>query len=434
MSDSAVSLHLEKISIHWCMLLRIGFPEKYRNLYLLNLILISFYFILFFALKININKTLMFSTFDSSTYLSVANWIQGSSAANYTMIRPFLYPLVLVICYNGFGPFGLWLFQFLCWIFSINFLFLAIRRITGNSALSFIGAGLFALNCSFFMLTFHALPEVLTTFLLSFLVFIISCNFHNFRTLAFFQRTLLILVLLAIVKPVFYFVLVFLLLVIFPIYYLKENLRRPKKFLISLLILIPLFIQIGIMKYRFNTFGVSEIGGNTFRDYFFAQGLQNINNITYEDAVHQAQTHSGNEQISYILAHKKSYLKSYLGNLYDNIDAEPVLLESPVLYKPLYRFTTNLNTIYLVLHLLFLIPLIFVIVNSARKRKYRDVVLFLWMAALLYYILLTSGISFWQGDRLVLPSLPLWITLYILITNYLSFRQNGNTSGSGNIG
>jgi hypothetical protein len=40
------------------------------------------------------------------------------------------------------------------------------------------------------------------------------------------------------------------------------------------------------------------------------------------------------------------------------------------------------------------------------------------LALMLYYILLTSGISFWQGDRLVLPALPLWLVLYSLIIHF----------------
>ena len=61
--------------------------------------------------------------------------------------------------------------------------------------------------------------------------------------------------------------------------------------------------------------------------------------------------------------------------------------------------------------MLLLLPLLLII-----KRKDMDaLVLLLLLAVSLYLIIGTSGITYWQGDRIVLPSLPAWVILYSYI-------------------
>ena len=392
--------------------------EKHRDIYLLNLILLTVYFASFALLNIHINRTTLFFSHDSITYLNVTHWIQGVSNTMDSQIRPFLYPAILLVLYEGIGSVGLWFFQFLCWIISINFIFLSIKHLSKRSCFGFLGSSVATLNFSFLLLTFHALPEVLTTFLLSVYVFFISTNIKKWRDLEFFHGSLLILVLLVVIKPLFYLMVLFTLLVVLPLFYLRKYFRKPRKFIVLFLILTPLILQVAIMKIKYDSFTVSEISGNTFRDYFFAQGLQHIDHIKYEEAVREAQHFSASEQVKFILSHKLLYLTLYAGNLKGNIDAEPVFLEVPVHYKSLYKFTSNLNTFCFYLHLLFLVPVFFTLATTIIRREYDFTFLFFCLSFPLYYILLTSGISFWQGDRLVLPGLPLWIFLYFFVIQY----------------
>ena len=408
-------------------MLQINSFDKYRDLCVLNILLVVVYFSLYAFLNIQIDEKTMFATHDSGTYLNVTHWMQGTSDSTDIQIRPYLYPAILLALYEGTGPYGLWLFQFLCWIISINLIFLSIKRFSPKKIFAFIGAGFAALNFSYVLLTFHALPEVVTTFLLSVYLYYISGNIKNWHNLDFFQTSLLILVLLAVLKPLFFLIVIFLLLVIFPIFYFRQYLAKPRKFLLLLLVLSPMILQIIIMKINFDSWNVSKIGGNTFRDYFFAEGLQQINQIKYEDAVKKAQEFSVQEQMQFILAHKLTYLNLYLGNLKENIDGEPVFLEVPVFHKAIYKFTTNLNTVYFYLHLLFLIPVIITILKTIKDKESEFTYLLLGTAIILYFILLTSGISFWQGDRLVMPSLPVWIFLYFLVIHYWRVRFTGVT-------
>jgi asparagine N-glycosylation enzyme membrane subunit Stt3 len=71
------------------------------------------------------------------------------------------------------------------------------------------------------------------------------------------------------------------------------------------------------------------------------------------------------------------------------------------------------NLFYFYLHCIFLVLLVISIYISHKEKEKRNVIIYSISGTLIYYILISSGISFWQGDRLVLPSLPIFIFLYI---------------------
>ena len=94
---------------------------------------------------------------------------------------------------------------------------------------------------------------------------------------------------------------------------------------------------------------------------------------------------------------------------------------------------TVVNTIYFLIHLLFNLPLIFTLIFAFITKERVVVNFILILTMLLYFILLTSGISYMQGDRLVLPSLPIWVILYITIVYYwydkiIKKNNTGNSS------
>src|SRR5258708_7439540 len=111
---------------------------KTADLIFLNLIIIIIYFIVFANLKTGVNENIMFSTPDSKSYLHVANYfINGIETDNAVLIRPFLYPLIILVSFKTFGAYGLWVVQLLFWIVSINLLFLSLKKITGNRFISY---------------------------------------------------------------------------------------------------------------------------------------------------------------------------------------------------------------------------------------------------------------------------------------------------------
>ena len=55
--------------------------------------------------------------------------------------------------------------------------------------------------------------------------------------------------------------------------------------------------------------------------------------------------------------------------------------------------------------------------------------LFLILGFAFYYYMLLTGISFWQGDRLVLPTISLWPIFYALLMNGKSNQKPSEDVG-----
>lgn len=401
--------------------------KKNKDVYLLNYLLIIIYIFVFNVLKIKVNESLMFGTVtDSWTYLSASNEFYKFSELGYSNIRPFLYPLIILVVCKIFGAIGLWILQLLFWIISINLVFLSIKRITQNRTLSFVGSLIIALNVSYIVLTFHALTEATTIFLLSILIYFVSSNYTKANTLNFFHGCLLILVLLALVKPSFYLPVLFMLLIILPVFYFKKYFKKTKSIMLLTFIVIPLLFQLTIMKVKYNSFSFSLIGENTFKDFFLAQGVVQIENISWEEARLKTITMATTEQLSYLLKNKKMYTHLYFRNMKENIKALPCFLFFDKGFrKEIVEYMTIVNSLYYYMHIIFIIPLLISIYKIYKRKDMNHyLVLFIFPGALIYYIFLTIPISLWQGDRLVIPSLPLWVFLYALILNFLFYKPS----------
>src|SRR5690606_19538532 len=115
--------------------------EKKIRLIIMNAVVIftalAIYFVVFLNLKIGVNHEIMFSTVDSKSYLDVANALKEGFLHSYTIKRPILYPLVLLVTLNTFGIFGLWLLQVFLWISTLLLIFWTIFRITKNYFLAY---------------------------------------------------------------------------------------------------------------------------------------------------------------------------------------------------------------------------------------------------------------------------------------------------------
>jgi hypothetical protein len=391
--------------------------QLYFDVYLLNIFLLLIYFFVFANLKIGINENIMFSSDDSKEYLATAKEFFNFSETGFSITRPFLFPLILSFSYSIFGPYGFWLLQFIFWILSINLFYFAIKKLTRINLYGIIGCILLGLNLSYIVETFHGLTEVVTIFLLSLLIYIFTSNITRLGELRVFHRCLLILVLLVLIKPLFLYPLIFLLFIVIPLYYFPKYLSSPKQILFLLLIIIPIIFQVSIMKIKYNHFTVSEISSITLKRYLLAQGIQKKNNIDLEEAQLKAEKFTMSEAYTYILNDKIMFAKIFYQNLKDNIRAYPAFLIFPVNYenKLFIKFTTKMNEIYYYLHIIFVLPVLFFLVYFFIKKNIRSLIIIVLLGGLNYYILITSAISSWQGDRLVLPALPIFLFLYLYI-------------------
>lgn len=402
--------------------------KKYKDFYILNYLLGIVYFLFYNTLEIDIESGIMFTTYDSTTYVHTSNEFYQFSKTGFSNFRPFLYPLIILIVLKFFGVIGLWLMQVCFWFVSINLIFYSIKIITQNRVLSYCGCLVIAINFSFMGLTMQCLTEVTAMLLISTLIYFVSINSKQVATLKFFHSSLLFLVLLSVLKPVFFLPVVCMLVVVLPAFYLKKYIQAPQKILVLLLILIPLFFQLLIMKVKYNTFGVSQISSETFRNYFLAQGISQNDTISLQEARNRAVHFTSKEAFSYIANNKGLYGQLYLQNLKENLAAFPSFLIGPrgFKYRILGKYMTTTNTIYYYLHLIFIFPLLYILYEMfRRKQRGGYIISIIFAASITYYIFLTSPVSFGEGDRLVITALPLWVFLYASVINYfLKLRKN----------
>ncbi len=374
-----------------------------------------------------IKENIMFSTVDSVTYWLTSQEFYKFSVKGYSELRPFLYPLIIVIIHKLFGIIGIWLMQLFFWIISINLLFLSIKKITNNRLLSFAGSLIIALNVSFIVLTIHALTEATTIALLSLLIYYVACNVTKVKTLKFFHISLFILVLLAVIKPIFFTPILILLFIILPVYHLKKYIQNPKNFIKLILIITPLLFQLTIMKVKYNTFSFSNIGSESFRLYYFTQGIQQNNTISLAEARAIAKNLTPEEVYSYLFNNKMVYTKIYLQNLHNAVKSVPCFILYPYSFyqEDVVNYMIIVNTFYYYFHFIFLIPVLVFIYFAYRRRELNYyLVPLIFSSFLAYYFLLASAISFGEGDRHVLISLPLWVFLYTMILDFI-FKKNG---------
>ena len=288
-------------------------------LYSLNIVAISVYLLVFFNLNITVSEKIMFVSSDAVTYMDVVKWMEHGIEHESVSTRPFLYPVLLMLSLKMNGVYGVWIMQAVFWILAINFTFLSIKQITKNNWFAFLGAVLLMANTSLIALTLHALTEVTTVFLLSMMLFFLARKIEEYRNLQFLHTCLFFLVLLTLVKPVFYIPLLGTIFIFIPLIYLKKYRQNPKSILKLLLILLPLITQLGLMKVKYDQTTVSLIAPKTLSRYFMPQGIIQVEPLTFDEAVVKAEAMTKKQQRAYMKSHAKVYVKSFTNNMINNI-------------------------------------------------------------------------------------------------------------------
>lgn len=396
------------------------FLYKHRILFIFNAVWIGVFFYYFNQLQQPISAKILFSTPDSNDYLKTAYEFFDWSQTGFSKTRPFLFPLIVRFFYGIFGAYGLWTFHFLSWLISVNLIFRSVQKMSKNVLFSGIISLIFCCNVTLIVMTLHGLTEVTSILLISLLCYWIILKTDRIWSFKTQLIILLLLVLLAVTKPLFYpIVLMFLAVVL--IVQFKAFLKQPKKLLLFTAVLLPLFLQLGVMKVKYNTFTVSTISDLTWRRYITTQVLNNLYHFSpsdYATSEALALEMSKEELNTHFKSHFWLYYYHWKENMNFNLKHESNLLMYPVGYhhEKLYQFMQNTNNNYHTAHqyFLFLMPLAGLLI--ARRKAWNSLVVFIAIWGLCYYIFGTSGISFAQGDRLVLSSLPLFLLAYSLAT------------------
>jgi len=397
-----------------------------KQLIKFNVICLFCYFLIFFNLDLTINSDLLFLTTDSKEYLYTSTEF-FSFDTGYSYTRPFLYPLIIIFTYYPFGAFGLWFIQFIFWIGSVNLIFLTLVKLTQHITFSFIASFLFIINITIIVLTFHGLTELTTIFLLSILSYYLSKYLSSIRTLKVLHVSLFLLTLLTVVKPLFYLPFLFVLFIICPIFYWREYKKTPKKLAQLFLVLLPLLFQMSMMKMKYDKFTVSEISSLTFKKYILAQIIERKDGVSRDCSIIMANEIKPSEIRSFITQHKFHFNILFFQNLTANINGDPSYLSIPKNHEhPKFKkFMIKLNSFYYQVHFIAISPLLICLLILLFKKEFAKSIFIFALSSCVLYIFLTSGISFWQGDRLTIIAVPLFTIIYgYLIYFYFTFFKS----------
>lgn len=387
--------------------------QKYKLYFFLNIILISFYFLVISNVKYDISEATMFFAPDARQYLNTSTEFFDFSAQGDSLTRPFFYPLIILLTQQIFGVISLWFFQFLCWILSINLLFISIRKLSKYRIISWMALMLVTINVSFIVFTLNGLTEILTVFLLSCMIYkLAGGSLENSKGSTF---NLGLMALLTVTRPVFFYP--FIGYLIYHIYrFLIKDKISLNKLLFLFVAVAPVLFQLTLMKVKYDKFKISDIDTITLNDYLLAQTVREIKpGIEYDASIHEAREIADKKE--FIWENKGLILKLFIQNINESLEGYPSLFFIKEYEQvKVGKLMAMVNKIYYWLHFLFFIPIIISVFWLYKKEKgSKGIVIFLY--AVFLYSVFTCGITFFQGDRILMGGLTLWIFVYAITTD-----------------
>jgi hypothetical protein len=352
------------------------------------------------------DENFVFNTFDSQSYRSSGAWLFGSGAGEYINIRPFLFPLIVYIFNFLFSFHGIFWVNTLLWFVTGNIVLLSVWQLTKSRYWVFVSCMFYVSELSLIALCGHGLTEIYVAFFTSLIVFLyIKSN----QSKKYYIHICWILSILSCVKPVFlsFYLLIF-------IIYLFNISKEKKLNTYIFLTLLPILLQITIYTSKYHKVGFSEIGKIALNRYYFAQGTSNLHHISFDSARVVVKDYNTIQTFSTILSNPGVYFNTYLDLLNENFDGDPIYFTFPDRHEKLYIYTKQLNHMKFYLHLILIIPLLFVFV---KKKEFRFLII------LFSYMVLTTGLSFKQGDRYATPIVAIWAVLYCAVFTLKSSQE-----------
>lgn len=401
-----------------------------RYLILVNVLLITVYlFTLITNHYLDNLNDMMFWAPDAGAYKSVADWMFGINESGWevALVRPYFYPFLLNLSRSFAGLTGIWLMQFLMWLLSANFIAFAIYILTRKYIFTTIGVILFASNITAILLTAHALTEVTAIFLLSLYAFFVVTNRNKILTVKFFFIIMLVSTFLAVVKQIFvpFSMVIFSLLIAFVLFKKIEPRLKIKLISVAIIGLLPITVQMAIVKVNHNTFSATKMGHTVLYQYFFSKLYGKVHNLSVAEARPFAGQFSKGEILLFSIENFSYTWQTYWESFKGNITAGSSYVHVQRKRPHLDNYMRRVNKYYWYLHWIMVMPILIFLCTWIRNGKETEFIPLIALIVPVSIILLVSPLSFWQGDRLVLPSLPLWIILYTFIgANVLRIADN----------
>jgi len=399
-----------------------------RFLYILLVLAISGVAFLITSLLLDkeLSANVMFDNFqpnaDSNSYLSVGNYVLGGEETKYIAYRPVLFSLYVAVLYKIGGVLLLWMGQATAIILASLFLHLAILTATKNYVMSWLGSIIILTNFSIIGICFHGLTEPLTCLFLSGLIYIASIRIKKaISPDVFISLAIIFFGTLLLIRPVFQ-IPFFIVLIYFCYLLLKQKINVTRRMKIAIATcLLCVFSQMYIVKIHTNEFSVSLIGNRTLNHYLIAQSVSETMDLPRMDAIDFIETKESSWKMYYILHNPGSVSRFFFKNLLENIQADSFIQDyyDSEINKGFSFWMKGYNKTSLFIFFFILIMTFVSYGSLILKKKTVQPVIILALVALLVYLIMVTGISNSQRDRLVLTALPLWIFLFVYYLNLM---------------
>jgi len=355
---------------------------------------------------------------DSRSYRSAGEWLFGREITNAIGERPWLYPFLLGLARTLFGVRAegvLWISQFLMWLASGLFIYLALQNGTKSTILSMIGAGIFFSHPSPLILTFHGMTESLNILLIAMFCWVLTTDIRNRYYFA-----ILLVSLATVTKPIYLVFLILLTIYVFARY--KETPRMRQIGVIALL-LAPIWIQLILSTLAIGKPTISTIGAYTFKNYLVADVHLRVEGLQWRESMKAIEDWDLQKQLTYLWEHQRETALAYRRHIIDSnlLTGSFFTLGEG---NRLAEFVRTANATAAYLHLLMLPILVYYLVSS-KYQDNKEPIALLYICFVIQ--ILTTGISTGQEDRLIITALPLWIIAYILtLAGLATHRFNNN--------
>ncbi|MCK5824152.1 MAG: hypothetical protein KAG96_01965 [Ichthyobacteriaceae bacterium] len=398
-------------------------------------VVIAFAFFVLTGIYINIFND-AFILPDSRSYIDASNMLYNNFKPH--PFRPMGYALILglpnvfikLVTVNQYIIFGVFL-NLVSWLGSIIVFYKTLMLSFGNKT-SFWISIIFALSIGNIAIAFMVLTEPITMFLLVLALYnvIKYSKYKNLSNLIIPSSLINILVL---IRPGFFYVSI--LFSIFLIAFLLYKKIKWNKYLIFFTFSIAIiFLQLFMMHKSYGNYTASYIDKITWYKYLGAESNSNNFNHNYiverdlrianlEGKLWKEKSVIATDDLKYqVSTNIINILKEYTLNFAENSVGGSIIIETVQginidnnnsIYKTtnsfLHLITKLQNIFYIVIFILSLLILL---------KKYNKIDFAIYpLLVIVLYVLLTSGISFWQGDRFNIILYPIIIVIFMHLLN-----------------
>ncbi len=359
----------------------------------------------------------MLSAVDAQQYKAYGDYLLDIGGYASTT-RPYLYPLLVAGLSKLGGIQLLWCFQFVLHVAGGMLLFATNRNTLRSTMLWFAIVVLYGMHPTLLVQTGHALTESIVSFLMCLLVYV---QFSN--SSGKISQSILIIGIASVIKPLFLYLYLGILAMVF-YRALKTNSGRSIFKIPVIASIIIIMTQPVLMKIQQGCFFFSKIGSITIHDYYLQLLYARVEGISFplqsgpkkNDAQQIATATAAwttGDILSYAAQHPVNAVFTGIETIFSNLDSGSQLLPGNKETLPmLHGWAKAVRKFSVGFHLLAVLGIIIIAFKKSLKNRLAENAIPL---ITLLYIIITSGISFWQGDRLVIIALPIWIIVYATV-------------------